>query len=174
MSINLKARKAQSAMEYLMTYGWAILIVIIVAAALYALGIFNPATYTGRIPTGFTTLGAPDDWEVDTVGDVRILLNNRLASQIEVYEISVSTTTMTIPDTWDTYNCTGGAPANDDYMTIAPGGNIDPEAVCTNLVYDLSVGSQTAGTTYSVDIEILYNSGGFNHTESGKITGTVS
>ena len=43
-------KKGQAAMEYLMTYGWAILIVIIVAAALYALGIFNPATYTGRIP----------------------------------------------------------------------------------------------------------------------------
>ena len=28
-------------MEYLMTYGWAILIVIIVVAALYAMGVFN-------------------------------------------------------------------------------------------------------------------------------------
>jgi hypothetical protein len=37
--------KAQSATEYLMTYGWAILIIIIVTAALYALGIFNPQTY---------------------------------------------------------------------------------------------------------------------------------
>ncbi len=167
--------KAQSAMEYLMTYGWAILIVIIVAAALYALGIFNPATYTGRIPTGFTTLGAPDDWDVDsTNGDVSILLNNRLASQIEIYSITVSTTTGT-PDTWNTFNCTGAAAGtNYDYMTIAPGGNIDPSTTCTNLVYDLAVGAQTAGTTYSVDVEILYNSGGFNHTESGKITGTVS
>jgi hypothetical protein len=29
-------------MEYLMTYGWAILIVIVVIAALYAMGIFSP------------------------------------------------------------------------------------------------------------------------------------
>jgi uncharacterized protein (UPF0333 family) len=34
--------KAQSAMEYLMTYGWAILIVIVVIAALYAMGVFTP------------------------------------------------------------------------------------------------------------------------------------
>ena len=34
-----KIQKGQSVMEYLMTYGWAILIVIIVAAALYALTI---------------------------------------------------------------------------------------------------------------------------------------
>lgn len=37
--------KGQSVFEYFITYGWVILIVIIVAAALYALGIFNPETY---------------------------------------------------------------------------------------------------------------------------------
>jgi uncharacterized protein (UPF0333 family) len=36
-----KAKKAQSAMEYLMTYGWAILIIAIVLVALYALGVFS-------------------------------------------------------------------------------------------------------------------------------------
>ncbi|MCS7135392.1 MAG: hypothetical protein N3E38_01165 [Candidatus Aenigmarchaeota archaeon] len=34
-------RKAQSAMEYLMTYGWAILIIVVVIAALYAMGVFK-------------------------------------------------------------------------------------------------------------------------------------
>jgi hypothetical protein len=33
--------KAQTAMEYLMTYGWAILIVIVVVAALFAMGVFK-------------------------------------------------------------------------------------------------------------------------------------
>ncbi|MDI6825574.1 MAG: hypothetical protein QMD36_00015 [Candidatus Aenigmarchaeota archaeon] len=33
--------KGQTAMEYLMTYGWAILIIIVVVAALYAMGIFS-------------------------------------------------------------------------------------------------------------------------------------
>ncbi len=39
--------KAQSAMEYLMTYGWAILIVAVVLGALYSLGIFNGANFLG-------------------------------------------------------------------------------------------------------------------------------
>ena len=39
--------KAQTAMEYLMTYGWAILIVIVVIAALYSMGVF---TLTGGVP----------------------------------------------------------------------------------------------------------------------------
>ena len=34
--------KAQAAEEYLMTYGWAILIVIIILAVLWAVGVFSP------------------------------------------------------------------------------------------------------------------------------------
>lgn len=34
-------RKGQAAMEYLMTYGWAILVIVIVLAALLYLGVFN-------------------------------------------------------------------------------------------------------------------------------------
>ncbi len=37
-------KRGQSAMEFLMTYGWAILIVIIVLSSLYFLGVFSPKT----------------------------------------------------------------------------------------------------------------------------------
>jgi hypothetical protein len=37
---NMKA-KGQAAMEYLMTYGWAIIIIIVAVAALYTMGVFN-------------------------------------------------------------------------------------------------------------------------------------
>jgi len=36
--------KSQSAMEYLITYGWAILIVTLVVGVLYTLGLFNPSS----------------------------------------------------------------------------------------------------------------------------------
>jgi hypothetical protein len=164
----MSMKKAQSAMEYLMTYGWAILIVIIVAAALYALGIFNPATYTGRVPTGFTTLGTPSDWDVADDGAFSIILNNRLSNQITIYQISAILGSDS--DTWDTWNCT-----TDSYLQIAPGASADPSIVCTGPnTYSLDLGDPTLGTTYSVDVSILYNSGGFNHTETGKVTGTVS
>ena len=42
-----KGFKAQSAMEYLMTYGWAILIIAVVLAALFALGVFSGASLLG-------------------------------------------------------------------------------------------------------------------------------
>ncbi len=44
--------KLQSAMEYLMTYGWAILIIAVVLGALFQLGIFNASTFTPKAPPG--------------------------------------------------------------------------------------------------------------------------
>jgi hypothetical protein len=38
----MKSFKGQAAMEYLMTYGWAILVVIAVVAALWGMGVFRP------------------------------------------------------------------------------------------------------------------------------------
>ncbi|MBI2971322.1 MAG: hypothetical protein HYY37_02805 [Candidatus Aenigmarchaeota archaeon] len=45
--------KGQGALEYLMTYGWALLIIVVVGAALYASGVLNPATYTQSRCSGF-------------------------------------------------------------------------------------------------------------------------
>jgi hypothetical protein len=42
-----KKFKAQSAMEYLMTYGWAILIIAVVLGALFSLGVFNSSSLIG-------------------------------------------------------------------------------------------------------------------------------
>ena len=44
--------KSQAAMEYLMTYGWAILVIAVVLAALYSLGIFNPNTFAPKASAG--------------------------------------------------------------------------------------------------------------------------
>ena len=45
-------RKSQSAMEYLMTYGWSILIIAVVLGALSFLGIFNPLTFAPKASPG--------------------------------------------------------------------------------------------------------------------------
>jgi len=52
--------KAQSAMEYLMTYGWAILIISVVLAALYQLGVFNPMTFAPKAPPGSCQVFRPN------------------------------------------------------------------------------------------------------------------
>ncbi|MFH1286013.1 MAG: hypothetical protein ABIH99_05525, partial [Candidatus Micrarchaeota archaeon] len=40
-----RSRKAQAAMEYLVTYGWAILIILVAMSLLYSMGIFSPSRY---------------------------------------------------------------------------------------------------------------------------------
>jgi hypothetical protein len=44
--------RLQSAMEYLMTYGWAILIIAVVLGVLFQMGVFNSSSLTVRMPPG--------------------------------------------------------------------------------------------------------------------------
>lgn len=143
-------------MEYLMTYGWAILIVIIVAAALYALGVFNPATFTGQRATGFVNLGVPDAgaWALRTNGQFSIVLKNGLPSTVTIHSIDAT--------------LAGSTQTNSTDMTIAPGGTVSANPLVT-------FGSQTSGSAYSVSLSILYTpTGGFNQTETGTVTGTAT
>jgi hypothetical protein len=51
MCKNRKVR-LQSAMEYLMTYGWAILIIAVVLGVLFQLGVFSSSSFAVRAPPG--------------------------------------------------------------------------------------------------------------------------
>jgi len=59
-SLRKASAKAQSAMEYLMTYGWAILIISVVLAALFQLGVFNPMTFAPKAPPGACQVFRPN------------------------------------------------------------------------------------------------------------------
>ncbi|MEM3020592.1 MAG: LamG domain-containing protein [Candidatus Micrarchaeaceae archaeon] len=47
-------------MEYLMTYGWAILIIAVVLAALFELGVFNPMTFAPKASPGSCQVVRPE------------------------------------------------------------------------------------------------------------------
>ncbi len=50
--VQSKHLKSQSAMEYLMTYGWAILIIAVVLVALFQMGVFNSANFAPKAQAG--------------------------------------------------------------------------------------------------------------------------
>ena len=52
--------KSQSAMEYLMTYGWAILIIAVVLGALFQLGVFNSMTFAPKAQPGACQVFRPN------------------------------------------------------------------------------------------------------------------
>jgi hypothetical protein len=150
-------KKAQSAMEYLMTYGWAILIVIIVAAALFALGVFNPATYTQQTATGFQGFQIPSGgWQFTSGGQLTLQLKNMAGGPINITSIEAS--------------YSGSSVTNTSYSgTIAPG---------AGYTYAISgLPSSSAGSSYSIEVLITYtnlNTGLSNFRSTGSVTGTIS
>ncbi len=77
----------QSAMEYLMTYGWAILIIAIVLGVLYYLGVFSPAVI-GPACTGSAPYVCENPLTLSTSGTVTFTMGQ--ASGSTQYNIGLS------------------------------------------------------------------------------------
>ena len=151
--------KAQSAMEYLMTYGWAILIVIIVAAALYALGVFNPSTLTGQRSTGFPNLGAPSEWQYSAT-TFNIIMRNNLGQSVS---LSGGNHTVTCG--------TAGAAVN-----LTDTGSGDWAAGAARTFQATGCTSLGTGSSYSLTVNVQYQKSGgtYWNTEVGTVTGTAA
>ena len=87
--------KAQAALDFLMTYGWAILLVILVAGALFALGIFDVGSMVGNRAVGFTQV-AVDAFKVDSDGTLTVKLANQVGNKIDIHTINATYLTTTI------------------------------------------------------------------------------
>jgi hypothetical protein len=157
-------RKGQTALEYLMTYGWAILIVIIVVAALYALGLTKPCKWTGTqvtVPGGFSTDRA-------YIKVTSIPNGNRLQMKItnglpEAVTFAAGALTFTITPTGDT----GTWPSAD--TTLQSGQT-------ATFTVDMTGGdpdSVAVGDCYTIDITGSYSTAGVSHDFSARITGPV-
>ena len=85
----LQSKHSQSALEYMMTYGWAILIIVIVAAGLYSLGIFSPTNSASTSITGFSGLGSVQA-ECLTNGALAISIGNSLATALNITKINTT------------------------------------------------------------------------------------
>ncbi len=85
--------RSQSAMEYLMTYGWAILIIAVVLGALYSLGVFNMSAYMPKVGAGachvFRPNGPGTSWNVALTGSC--------SGYLPQYVAQFTTATVSIP-----------------------------------------------------------------------------
>jgi len=87
-------KKGQAAMEFLMTYGWALLVVLIAIAALAFFGLLNPARFLPEkceIAPGLTCM----DFTASSNGtapnsDIIILLNNGIGQTMKNVVLNVS------------------------------------------------------------------------------------
>jgi len=80
-------RKGQTAMEYLMTYGWAILIIMVVLAVLFYLGVLNPSSVTPSqcvFPAGITCVSN----QLKTSGKLYLVIGQGTGKTIQINGIA--------------------------------------------------------------------------------------
>jgi len=135
-------KKAQAAMEFLMTYGWAILVVLVAIAALAYFGILNPGRFLPKSCIIATGIGCEDSKVNGTTAT--IIARNGMGS-------TLTGVTMTLESA-----CTPAA------TTIADG---------ATETFTCTVTAGTAGTKYKHDITFVYTpEGGLTHSETGSLT----
>ena len=88
-------KKGQGAMEYLMTYGWAILVVLIVGIVLWQLGIFSGLGGGANTSTGFSAgkIGIIDAGTKCTTTNVSLLLTNQAGAPLTNIVVNSTATT---------------------------------------------------------------------------------
>jgi hypothetical protein len=151
------ARKAQSALEYLMTYGWAILIIVIIGAALFALGVFNPGGSTALQVRGLSNFQI-DDALFSPAGNLTLVLGVKTGRTTSVSDIDYGVQGLSCANTDDSADVT--IPPSQTKI-VANG----PDAACAFSV----------GDTLILNMNITYVVAGSTlvHTDTGSITVTV-
>ena len=110
MQIN-KSKKAQSAIESLMTYGWAIILVVAVIVVLFLLGVFSPLHFISPSPTvsGFT--GVKVTTVVANYTYIEFYLTNDLSITVNLNKFLLA------------YNSTDFSDIHCQYLTLSSGQN---------------------------------------------------
>lgn len=95
--------KGQSATEYLMTYGWAILAIAIVGALLYT-QVFSQRACAVEGATGFQLVDSVtidnNEFSIDgTSGDLKLALKNQVGKNVTLTKIYKDTTSFDVTDT---------------------------------------------------------------------------
>jgi hypothetical protein len=153
--------KGQTAVEYLMTYGWAILIILIVAGVLAYYGIFAPAGFLGPTARGFGQVQVLTPWSLATTGTLTLNIENRVGGTINITYINTTFTT----GGSGTYTFTPSAPVQ---LTAGKQGIFQ----ATNA----GLGPHSSGDTWTATTTIYYQypPGGSVFSSTGTLSGTYS
>jgi hypothetical protein len=158
-------RKAQSALEYLTTYGWAILILSVVIAALAALGIFNPNQFVTQeclMPADFSCV----TYFLYSNGIMALQLQQSLQYPVNVTSIGCSQNST--PATPNISN----PPSNQIYMPIESTYNFSIQ--CKQSAGGNYIGTPGGLFQGYVGINFTDLTTGFPHSDIGKMVVKIS
>ncbi len=146
--------RAQTALEFLMTYGWALIIVLIFLVVAWQFGLFSPkntekgsAGFWGIVPTA-------DDFRFKSDGTLTVSFQNQIGSAVNITRI----------------NATVGSRSS---VTPATNIRLDPGE---NRNWDFTnLGSSPAGSRFEalVSVDYIDDRTGETYRSSGKIFGSV-
>lgn len=139
-------------MEYLMTYGWALLVIVVAGAALFALGVLNPSTYAQKRCQGFQYFTYQDHQLSTSTFQINLINGPQTISGVDSIMVGTST---------------------DATVTLTPA--TVPGGTQFTASADIS-GLAAQNQTYSYDVTITYDvSGGIqNRVDRGTCTGLVA
>ncbi|MCR4368396.1 MAG: hypothetical protein NUV67_00650 [archaeon] len=154
-----RKQKGQSALEYLMTYGWALVVIVIVIAALVFLiqpsqvGGNTCSTTSGILITNHQLLGSTDD--------LTLILSNQTAASLTNVDMNVTGTI-------------GGTSITDSNTLLSLGTTATTTAVDLSTV-QAGVFDVASGSTYSLQVTFNYNDrDGLERSVTSTCNGTAS
>jgi uncharacterized protein (UPF0333 family) len=181
-----KDKKAQGALEFLMTYGWAFLVILIMIGALAYFGVLSPTKFLPERCT-FGSQFVCKDYLITTDGstaDVTVKLQNNLGQAI--YVLASNATNVTSPEGFG--GCVVGVLDNDGnaigldeeganeaagtVSAVSDGAYFTVQATgCENL------GGLVAGSKYKIAVDVGYyaatSSSAFSHSVNGELFANV-
>ncbi len=151
-------KKGQAAMEFLMTYGWAILVVLIAIGALAYFGVLSPSRFLPSSCTLFPGLGC-DSFIVTDAASPHVTLNIRNGLGQDI-------TAVTITLEGDGIACAGIPHTGAPLAIFGDGDQVPFSFAC-------AVGAIPSGNRFKSDLTIAFTQDGLAHTRSGQIVSEV-
>jgi len=82
-------RKSQTAMEFMLVYGWAIMIILLIVSVIAYFGFFNINKFLPNVcefPAGFECI----DWSINGDADtIELAMRNRLGASVDIVNITL-------------------------------------------------------------------------------------
>jgi hypothetical protein len=85
----MKAIKGQSALEYMMTYGWGILVVLIAGVLMWQLGFLELGKNVTPDKRGFSQL-LPIDWSMQVGGTFTAVIQNNAGTIVDIDDVDAN------------------------------------------------------------------------------------
>ncbi|MEM3190868.1 MAG: YncE family protein [Candidatus Parvarchaeota archaeon] len=165
----MRGRRSQSALEYMMTYGWAILIIVIVAVVLYSMGIFSPSSFVSF--TGVTGMAGlqPASALCASNGQLVLKLSNSLGTTIQISSITANTSAgvsktqsesvVISPGSTDEFSIFGICPTTPgtSYTMTITASYTEPNSAFPSVVYSLSGTAKGSSFSTPMNTFTAYN-----------------